>query len=186
MRNTPKPQEIYRHFKGNLYRIVTLAQHTETGDILVIYEALYGEFKIYARDLKMFLEQVDRTKYPLSEYPEYTQTYRFELVSDNEPAETLIKKTSEESEHFEYTEEPITDSTEDTALDPLLYEFLDADTYQQRLNIMAALQHRITDEMINTMAVSMDVEIEDGDIMDRYEQLKNCLLTRDRYEHSRP
>jgi hypothetical protein len=62
---------------------------------------------------------------------------------------------------------------------------LDADTYEQRLNILAALQHRITDEMITTMAIASDVEVMDGDIEDRYESLKNCLLTLEKYESNR-
>ena len=64
-------------------------------------------------------------------------------------------------------------------------EFLDADTYEQRLNILAALHHRITDEMITTMAIASDVEVMDGDIEERYESLKSCLLTLEKYESNR-
>ena len=67
----------------------------------------------------------------------------------------------------------------------MVMEFLDADTYEQRLNILAALHHRITDDMINTMAISIDVEVEEGDIEQRYEDLKNCLLLYDKFECNR-
>ncbi len=70
-------------------------------------------------------------------------------------------------------------------LDPMLVEFLDADTYEQKLNILAGLHHRITQDMITTMAVASDVEVEDGELEDRYRQLKTCLLTLEKYECNR-
>ncbi len=163
MTNMPIPQQIYKHFKGNLYQIVTLAEHSETGEVLVVYQAMYGEFKIYARPLAMFTEKVDKNK-----YPEASQEYRFELVN-GEKRDATVKEKSEGT----------------IAIDPLVLEFLDADTYEERLNILAALHHRITDDMINTMAIAIDVEVEEGDIEERYEALKKCLLLYDKFECNR-
>ena len=58
MRPNPRPQEMYRHFKGNIYQIRCLAKHSETGEMMVVYQAMYDTFQIYVRPLAMFMEEV--------------------------------------------------------------------------------------------------------------------------------
>ena len=208
----PKPHEIYKHFKGNLYQIVTIAQHSETGEQLVIYQAMYGDFKIYARPLAMFTSEVDKVK-----YPEVQQRFRFELQGAD--ADRQIRETDEVNGGQTTTQAVPTATARDAAiwtaqaaavqdaatvaaqataqpasvetqpeeptLDPLVLEFLDADSYEQKLNILAGLHHRITDEMITTMAIACDIEVNDGETEERYEELKNCLLTMEKFECNR-
>lgn len=209
--HNPKPNEIYQHFKGNLYKIITSAIHTETGEEMVVYQALYGDYGVYVRPLSMFQSLVDRKK-----YPDAAQKYRFELVSqiigqDTAAAqtaqkaagtqadqtlagqtaaeemlakETLAKETLTKKAQAE--EEPAVDDPEaNLQIDPLVMEFLESDTYEAKLNILTALHPRITDDMINTLAVAVDVEINEGETEERFAQLKNCLLTFDKYERSR-
>lgn len=231
MRTDPKPQEMYRYFKGNIYQIRCLAKHSETGEMMVVYQAMYDTFQIYVRPLDMFMEEVDHVK-----YPDVKQKYRFELLQDMEMTSSVQSqsydlekdlmqlqihmqdgKTVQPQTHVQeeladqqqiraqedLLAQPQTHAQADAAtqlqttciqteesdeqvhIDPLVMEFLDADTYEQRLNILAALRHRITDDMINTMAVAVDLEIKDGNIEERYEELKNCLLTFERYECNR-
>ena len=54
---------IYRHFKGNLYRLIGTAKHSETLEPMVVYEALYGEGGLWVRPAHMWTEQVDREDY---------------------------------------------------------------------------------------------------------------------------
>ena len=54
---------LYRHFKGNLYRLLYVAKHSETLEPMVVYQALYGEQGIWVRPAAMWSEQVDRDDY---------------------------------------------------------------------------------------------------------------------------
>ena len=210
----PKVHEIYKHFKGNLYQITAIAEHTETGELLVIYQAMYGEFKTYARPLSMFISRVDREK-----YPEVTQEFRFELqgpeaerqraalgvpsgaAADRKVAfvqekaaadlkETFVQEKAAADRKAASAKEKEKAADQGTAegefqLDPGVLEFLDADSYEEKLNILAGLHHRITDHMLTTMAISCDIEVGEGDIEERYSQLRNCLLTLQKYECKR-
>ncbi len=65
---------VYKHFKGNYYIVIDIATDTETNEPMVIYRALYGNNELWVRPYKMFIEKVDKNK-----YPDVKQEYRFEL-----------------------------------------------------------------------------------------------------------
>jgi len=69
-----KIKGIYKHFKGDYYLVEDVAIHSETREKYVVYRTLYGDGELYVRPYEMFLEKVDREK-----YPEVSQEYRFEL-----------------------------------------------------------------------------------------------------------
>lgn len=201
---TIRPNEIYRHFKGNLYKIITIANHSETEEKMVVYQALYGEFPVYVRPLDMFMSKVDREK-----YPDVIQEYRFEKIeqiidgifpgerytviddtldinSDGNSRKndtTDLEMSLESDVKTEVEVEPEFD--DEVTVDPMVMEFLEAETIAERKNILQALHHRITEDMIYTLALALDIVIDEGDLEDRYRQLMVCLNTIEKYEIER-
>lgn len=55
---------VYRHFKGDFYRVIAVSKHTETGEYLVTYHSLDDTSKVWTRPLDMFMSPVDTQKYP--------------------------------------------------------------------------------------------------------------------------
>lgn len=213
MDRTPKPGEFYRHFKNKMYQIVAVATHSETKEKLVIYQALYDDFGIYARPLDMFVSEVDHKK-----YPDVKQKYRFEKIEhgvkpDDTGATEKMQNTTTAgrienvcgTETVKNTETGINTETvrntenvceagniSDTGNiddgeqipDPHLMEFLDADTFEEKYNILVSMRDTITDRLIDDIAVVMDIVIPEGPLEKRYNDLKNTIKTRQYYEFS--
>lgn len=197
----PSPQEIYRHFKGNLYQIVTVATHSESREEMVVYQALYGDYKVYVRPLDMFMSRVDRVK-----YPDVAQEYRFEKVTpvkeasvkdinDNVKVKTEVKRTSLEQAREDFRKQPYSPSevmsktadeeASELNLDPLVIKFLDADLAAEKNDILSKLRPVITNEMIDILAMSLGVVVEKGDVIDRFNDLRTCLSAIEKFESSR-
>lgn len=203
MRQIPKEHQIYRHFKGTLYQIVTIAKHSETKEDMVVYRAIYNDNGNWVRPLSMFLSEVDHDKYPLVK-----QKYRFTLMDrgraveeDDPDGDITLKQTdineplkSQDDKLAETIKEEIKEGTcpdpveteESLELDPLLEQFLDADSYQEKLDIFYLMKKRGTPDMLSYVAMSLDIEISQSDDFDeQYRQILNCLKTMEKYECNR-
>lgn len=161
-RAMPRASEFYMHFKGKLYQIVTVAIHTETEEPLVVYQAMYGTFKTYARPLAMFLSEVDHEK-----YPDVQQIYRFRK------AELVDEVTAQENE---------CDETEETSdIEPLL-KFLDETDLHERLNILLQYRDQITETMLESMGMAMDCVLNGKTMEEKYYELDKVIRTKLQYE----
>ena len=194
MNQIPQAGEIYQHFKGKLYRIVALATHTETGEQLVIYQALYGEFQVFARPLSMFLEKVDAKKYPdaagkdrfmripMAEAAAVPQPVPAPSENPVEPRPAAMPSESnvESRAVAASSESPV-----EPQPDPGLLAFLDADSYEEKLEVFASLEGKVDLHMLNAIAASLDLELSEGSLEEQYDTLKSCLMTLERYECNR-
>lgn len=192
----PKPGEFYRHFKNKYYQILAIANHSETKEKLVIYQALYDDFGVYARPLEMFISEVDHEK-----YPDVEQKFRFEKVDVSElaggvkkTAQAPIKKESTLEKVISGKREPKATKEEqlkkaypegEGVPSPVLMEFLDIRSMNEKCKFLSDNKKKLTDELINAMAASIDVTVPDGPIELRYSSLRTCLQTKAKYEINR-
>lgn len=149
--------QVYRHFKGNLYKVLHIAINSETEEKMVVYQAMYDEELIYVRPYDMFVSKVDKFKYPAAD-----QEYRFELYDENKP-----KKADQ------------------SGISPKLLEFLDAESFSDKLIILRGMKNDVTEEMLNTMAYSVDLQLNGDTVGEKYADLLNCIALREKYEGSR-
>ena len=194
MNQIPQAGEIYQHFKGKLYRIVTLATHTETGEQLVIYQALYGEFQVFARPLSMFLEKVDAKKYPdAAGKDRFMRIPMAEAAAVPQPVPASSENPVEPRPAATPSENPVesrpaaasSESPVEPQPDPGLLAFLDADSYEEKLEVFASLEGKVDLHMLNAIAASLDLELSEGSLEEQYDTLKSCLMTLERYECNR-
>lgn len=185
---------FYRHFKDKLYQVKGTAIHSETKEKMVIYQGLYGSYEMYVRPYDMFLSEVDHIK-----YPDVVQKYRFELIDiktgksleadyeeNNQNMESEKSEESEESEKLEELEESKeskeSEESEESEEDSKLIRFLDAYDYKEKLDILTSMRGELNDGLIDIMAESIEVAVPEGDITDRYNSLRKCLMAHTKYE----
>ena len=190
----PLPGEKYLHFKNKLYQVIAVAKHSETMEPYVVYQALYGDFGVYIRPYDMFVSEVDHEK-----YPEVTQKYRFAYV-DHTKNETIrteraehkkipVNQNVEQQENVPDVTAAVStavqrESDVEEQINPWLLRFLDTDTMEEKYQIVCDIKNDITDRLIDDLAVAVDVVIPEGKLSDRYEQLKYCIRTRQKYEQT--
>ena len=199
---------FYRHFKNKLYQVRGVAIHSETKEKMVVYQGLYGSYELYVRPYDMFLSEVDHNKYPDVEQKyrfeliDINTGKALEKSDDTSSADntyTVDKSACDiagnrytENKSIDYKTENVSsdngniadiyNSDENTVQDSKLIRFLDAYDYKEKLDILTSMRSELNDGLIDIMAESIEVAVPEGDITDRYNSLRKCLLAHTKYE----
>lgn len=198
-RQTPVAGQIYKHFKGNLYKVLAVAVHTESEEKLVVYQSVDNPDRVFARPLEMFMSDIDRFRYPL-----IRAKYRFTLVSEPEEEtngeetkeeetkeETLNEDTRGEDVKDEETEEQSDDDSAvykdngELVIDPYVEGVLDEKEFSKKIEFFEMLRGKCSEDMLTTIAISLDIQLQEGSIEDKYSQILRTLKMHEKYETSR-
>ena len=188
--------QFYRHFKGGLYQVMAIATHSETKEKMVVYQALYGDYGIYVRPYDMFASEVDHEKYPqVKQVYRFTQVHPEEMEEESDKVEvpdlTLELDESMEPGQSAVEEEPKKMSEDQPAQDkqdvsgginPILLEFLDADTLEEKMHIMTFYRNQMDEALLNSIAISLDLVVDKKGLQETYDEIMNCLSMMKHFE----
>ena len=188
--------QFYRHFKGGLYQVMAIATHSETKEKMVVYLALYGDYGIYVRPYDMFASEVDHEKYPqVKQVYRFTQVHPEEMEEESDKVEvpdlTLELDESMEPEQSAVEEEPKKMSEDQPAqekqdvsggINPILLEFLDADTLEEKMHIMTFYRNQMDEALLNSIAISLDLVVDKKGLQETYDEIMNCLSMMKHFE----
>lgn len=207
-RNIPAAGEFYRHFKGNIYQVKSIATDSETGKKMVVYQAMYPPFGMWVRSLEMFMSETDHQK-----YPDCSQQFRFEKVvfdgqenvqeagNENIP-ENVSEKTSEKQSvrvlenisDEELKKIIINGQIEKSLLGKIPEEeiaqrgfmmILDAESYHERYQLFVGLENYLDERLLSNIAVAFDIVLADGTKKEHYDTILANLQAWDHYEDRR-
>lgn len=197
----PIPGEFYRHFKGKLYQVKMLAKDSEDGNEMVVYQAMYPPFTCYVRSLAEFISRVDEMKYPDAE-----QKMRFMRVNigntnqaENREKETVSEKAPVISSLPELTEEELEKILCNGNIEKYIGSriseadlkrrgflmFLDAESVRKKRQIFTGLSGYFDQVMLNNIAVTLDLVLEEEDEDAQYDAILKCLGAMEHYEGGR-
>lgn len=177
-----RPGEFYRHFKNKLYQIVAVARHSETGESMVVYQALYGDYGVYVRPYDMFTSEVDHEK-----YPEVTQQWRFERVEPEQNAQ----EWQQDADRPQWKTDRWREQTgsrryyADRTPDPAFLQFLDTEDFDLRMECLKALEERVTQQELDSIYLVLDMKPEQGSLQEQLYAVRRFLTMQKRYDGSR-
>ncbi len=207
----PQIGEIYKHFKGKLYQVTAIGTHSETGEQMVVYQALYGDFATFVRPYEQFVGEVDFEKYPAC-----TSRFRFTYVPREELAASASQQMPQTVQTTGTNQMPQTAQTTGTnqmpqtaqttnvekapqtaqaspirhqeqTIQDLMLDFLDERDFEKKEKILSELgAHKdLSDGIIDNLAAALDYVIDEGPLDVRFAQLRTCVRTRARFENTR-
>ena len=191
-REIPRPGEFYRHFKNRLYQVIAVAYDAETEQQVVVYQALYGDYRVWVRPLENFLSRTDREK-----YPEASQEWRFERVQPAAAAPAASEKiVTTAAPELKEGPEPVVSGPEGPAPaapavekgrtgTQVLLAFLDAETREAKKAALVSGMDRLTQRELDSIYMALDMPAQEGDVRAQVSGILSWMKTQERYESSR-
>ena len=183
-RDIPRPGEFYRHFKNRLYQVIAVAYDAETEQQVVVYQALYGDYRVWVRPLENFLSRTDREK-----YPEASQEWRFERTvpgtKEGPAQEVSVPAGPAQAASAASKAAQASAAEEGRTGTQVLLAFLDAETREEKKAALVSGMDRLTQRELDSIYMALDIPAQEGDVRAQVSGILSWMKTQERYESSR-
>lgn len=202
---------IYRHFKGGIYQIKMLAKHSETGEKMVVYQAMKPPFEVWVRPFSMFVERLDPTVYldarqelrfvsvDLSEEMQLKPVQSGQTILQTEKARVAMQETEARKQLTSITDEEIHRAlvsgqaesclsgkiTEEEIAKRGMLQILDAESYEEKRQLLIGMQPYLNKLLLHNIAAGLDVVLDEASLEEQFESLLHCIDAHARYEGGR-
>lgn len=189
--NMPIPGTRYFDREKRQYQLMIVADHSKTNEKMAVYQALFGEFEYFTEPLGIFMtektevsSEIGRTGGSKWNRPAVLQPETANPVQDPIAKPENQKLKTEDSSVCQPVQ-PHHQTLEEEMANPILLEFLDADTLEEKYQVIKSLGNSITNRLIDDFAVVLDLVIPDGSLDSRYMQLLSSVRTMQKFETNR-
>lgn len=187
-----RPGTIFTSPKdGEKYQVITFAKERTSGEKMIVYQQLFEPFITYAESAENFSGRMRKRGHDKNVSRQDCETNRETFSGREINCETSGETISGCETNRETIAERGTNcftgngEPEEPEIHPEFRRFLDARSNTERIEILRGMRNIVDDTMINSMAVIMDVEIKDGPIMERFDELLECIRMKRQYEIER-
>ena len=189
--NMPIPGTRYFDREKRQYQLMLVADHSKTNEKMAVYQALFGGFEYFTEPLGIFMtektevsSEIGRTGGSKWSRPAVLQTEAANPVQDP-IAKTENQKLKTEDSSVCQPVQPHHQTLEEEMANPILLEFLDAETLEEKYQVIKSLGNSITNRLIDDFAVVLDLVIPDGSLDSRYMQLLSSVRTMQNFDKNR-
>lgn len=167
-----RPGDIGTKSDGTKYQIIALATHRDTKEQYVVYQELSHDFKIYTVPYKSFDKSSDKIED--SHVNDRSQEDKQVKIIQKRERTTDVQDIDKEER-----------DTESKEVNKYLLEFLNADTYKQKIEVLSTAKGKIDERVLDNMAVSVDFVLPEGSLEAKYQALVQCIRTYEKFETRR-
>lgn len=189
--NMPIPGTRYFDREKRRYQLMIVADHSKTSEKMAVYQALFGEFGYFTEPLGIFMaekiqvgSEIGRTGGSKWSRPAVLQPETANPVQDP-IAKPENQKVKPEDGSVCQPVQPHHQTLEEEMANPILLEFLDAETLEEKYQVIKSLGNSVTNRLIDDFAVVLDLVIPDGSLDSRYMQLLSSVRTMQKFETNR-